>query len=219
MAAGENCTLNALGATADELVDATWALLDSLKTDPIPFGDTVLDYSTAKSYLFSSLYNPTLWPDLADLLVGLLGANATQLAAFSDASVGVVSADLAAAESALALDMSVVAIHCSDRAPRAATFEEFKPALEELYNISSIYGDGSDLINFHCARWKIEAKERYQGGFEVATQNPVLFIGNTFDPLTPLVSAYNVSSGFNGSVVLEVHGYGVSFSSTFSLSS
>lgn len=62
-----------------------------------------------------------------------------------------------------------------------------------------------------CAQWKIEPKERYTGDFNVKTKHPVLFIGNTNDGLTPLVSAKNVSSTFEGSVVLTVDGYGVSF--------
>ncbi|KAH8651203.1 peptidase S33, tripeptidyl-peptidase [Xylariales sp. PMI_506] len=208
IAAGENCTLNALNATADELVDATWALLDLLKTNPVPLGDVVLDYSAAKNDIFNALYDPKDWPDLADTLVGLLGANATQLMALSDSTADLVSTDPVVIEINLSMQISVMAIHCSDRAARAGTLGEFLPALEELYSISSIYGDGTDLINFHCAQWKIEPKERYEGGFDVATPNPVLFIGNTWDPYTPLVSAYNVSAGFNGSVVLEVQGYG-----------
>lgn len=59
-----------------------------------------------------------------------------------------------------------------------------------------------------CAQWPYNAKERYQGDFQVKTKNPVLFIGNTGDAHTPLVSAYNVSSGFEGSSVLEIDGYG-----------
>jgi len=60
-----------------------------------------------------------------------------------------------------------------------------------------------------CTQWKIEAKERYEGDFQVQTKKPVLLIGNTYDGLTPLLSAHNVSSGLKGSVVLEVRGYGV----------
>ncbi|EMR67890.1 putative peptidase tripeptidyl-peptidase protein [Eutypa lata UCREL1] len=60
-----------------------------------------------------------------------------------------------------------------------------------------------------CAQWQIEPRERYEGSFDgVQTRNPVLFVGNTYDAHTPLVSARNVSAGFAGSVVLEVNGYG-----------
>jgi len=36
----------------------------------------------------------------------------------------------------------------------------------------------------------------------------MLFVGNSFDPATPLVSAVNASAGFEGSVVLVQNGYG-----------
>ena len=60
-----------------------------------------------------------------------------------------------------------------------------------------------------CARWKIRAKERYTGGFnDIKTKNPILFVANTFDPYTPLVSAQNASAAFDGSVVLQHDGHG-----------
>jgi len=49
------------------------------------------------------------------------------------------------------------------------------------------------------------------GDFRVKTKNPVLLIGSTYDPVTPIASAHNVSAGFEGSVVLERGGFGVSF--------
>lgn len=169
-----------------------------------------MDYSFAKSTIFGALYDPLGWSDFADNLALLLSSNATTLAAYSDSLVGTTLDTPASIASVLSKFTAVSSIHCADRKPRVSTFDEFRPVLDELYDISSVYGDGSDLINMHCAQWKIEPKERYEGGFEVSTQNPVLFIGNTWDPYTPLLSAHNVSTGFNGSVVLEVQGYGVS---------
>lgn len=70
-------------------------------------------------------------------------------------------------------------------------------------------GDATTAVSMTCAQWNMDAKERYDGDFQVQSEGPVLLIGNTYDGLTPLVSAQNVSSGFRGSVVLEVNGYGV----------
>lgn len=71
---------------------------------------------------------------------------------------------------------------------------------------------------FYCAArcicivpwvWKMAAKERYTGGFSnIKTKHPLLFVGNTYDPLTPLASARNASAAFDGSVVLQHDGYG-----------
>lgn len=76
--------------------------------------------------------------------------------------------------------------------------------------IFTLVGDGAIGVASACQQWKIEPKERYTGDFNVKTKSPVLFIGNTFDGLTPLVSAKNVSSTFEGSALLTVNGYGVS---------
>jgi hypothetical protein len=107
-------------------------------------------------------------------------------------------------------------IHCVDRTPRTSSFDEFLPTVRRLYKTSRIFGDVTVSTSATCAQWRIEAKERYEGDFRVQTRNPILLIGNTYDGHTPLVSAYNVSSGFEGSVVLEIHGYGVSISRSLS---
>jgi hypothetical protein len=184
----------------------TWDLLDSLKKNPIPMGDKVLDYSFLKKYIHGAMYGPSKWNALAFILYELFISNATMIDAYGytlndDSSTGL---------SSISLTTAFAAIHCSDRKPRVASFDEFHPTLDALYNISSVMGDNDDTASMLCARWKIEPKERYEGSFTVQTKNPVLFIGNTWDGHTPLLSAYNVSSGFNGSAVLEVHGYGVS---------
>jgi hypothetical protein len=60
-----------------------------------------------------------------------------------------------------------------------------------------------------CQRWKIKPKETYTGSFEhIQTRKPLLVIGNTLDGHTPLKSAYNTSSIFEGSSVLELDGNG-----------
>lgn len=104
---------------------------------------------------------------------------------------------------------SLLGIHCGDRITRLTSFDQFLPAVDRLYNTSIMMGDFTVGPGMTCAQWKFDAKERYLGDFKVTTKNPVLLIGNTFDGHTPIRSAYNVSSGFKDSVVLEVNGHGV----------
>lgn len=209
VAAGDACPLNTLNATATQLERATWDLLESLKQNPVAFGSLVLDYSLLKKYIQNAMYGPQQWPDLVAALAVLFTANATELEVLGDA-LGSALSEPAGIASGIALGTGLAAIHCSDTKPRLATFEEFRPVLEEMYSISSVMGDGDDAKIMRCAQWKIEPKERYEGGFTVQTKNPVLFIGTRLDAYTPLLSAYNMSSGFNGSTVLEINGYGVS---------
>jgi len=56
------------------------------------------------------------------------------------------------------------------------------------------------------------AVEIYQGGFNIKTKNPILLANNEFDPVTPLVSAQNMSSGLESSFLLvNKNGHGVRF--------
>jgi hypothetical protein len=159
-----------------------------------------MDYVTVKGTIFNDLYSPSKWPALSGLLVSVINRNVTALAAFIEAE---------SADSATSHD-SLQGIKCGDKTVRLPTFERFMPVVERAYHTSRISGDVNIHINMECAQWKMSAKERYMGDFRVKTRNPVLLIGNTWDPATPFVSAQNVSDALEGSVLLRHNGYGVS---------
>jgi hypothetical protein len=165
-------------------------------------GAFMLDYIVLKAIIVQSLYSTALWPQLTSLLDNLLKGNI-------DDALAELESYLVPTEEELNVPMAIMGIHCGDRTPRVFSFDEFLPAVDRLYSVSKFMGDLTPGLSMTCAQWKIEAKERYEGNFQVQTKKPVLLIGNTYDGLTPLVSAYNVSSGLKGSVVLEVRGYGV----------
>ncbi|KIP05919.1 hypothetical protein PHLGIDRAFT_73444, partial [Phlebiopsis gigantea 11061_1 CR5-6] len=54
------------------------------------------------------------------------------------------------------------------------------------------------------------------GSFITNTSSPILLIGNTLDPVTPIAGARNMSSGFAGSVMLQQNSTGHSTLSGFS---
>lgn len=112
---------------------------------------------------------------------------------------------------------ALYAIKCSDTVARASEREEVMPDIEYLLQASPTFGPMFPSAAMLCAQWPFEAKERYDGGFDnVKTPNPVLFIGNTYDAATSIDSAYNMTASFDGSVLVEQKGFGVS---TFPLSS
>lgn len=85
------------------------------------------------------------------------------------------------------------------------------PLVEESFVKSRIFGDYLSHPVLAYFQWPFKAKGGYAGDFtNIKTRNPVIFVGNTFDALTPLVSAQNASAAFVGSAVLEHGGYGVS---------
>ena len=61
---------------------------------------------------------------------------------------------------------------------------DLQPLLEYL-NDNSIVGDIWVHSMLGCLGWSIEATESFQGPFGGDTANPILFVGNTYDPVTP----------------------------------
>ncbi|KAF0634765.1 hypothetical protein FPSE5266_05222 [Fusarium pseudograminearum] len=75
------------------------------------------------------------------------------------------------------------------------------------------FGDTAALDRFQCARWKFQAAEQIDANSlrRIDTKNPVLIVNGIYDPITPLISAWEVSSRFPGSRVVVHEGVGHSF--------
>lgn len=101
-------------------------------------------------------------------------------------------------------------IKCGDSFTRTSSLQEFLPAVDKLADTSSILGQQFIRLYTMCNQWAIEPKERYQGDFNVKTKNPVLLLHTTYDAELSIRSARNLSATFEGSVLLEINGYGVS---------
>jgi hypothetical protein len=185
-------------------------LLKDLRLRPLSLGPSALpqyvDYGTVKSFIVGALYTPATWPTLASFLRQILDRNGSELAAVTQSMV---ATGTAAFPENLALE-TLQAIRCGDNAFRTDNLNDVLPLVENFYEQSAISGDFWTVQQpLFCAQWPFHAKEIYSGSFEnISTRHPILFIGNTFDPVTPLVSARNASSSFVGSQVLVQNGYG-----------
>jgi hypothetical protein len=205
----ENCTL-AEGRTAQEVEDSIASLLNKTKHGPQKAessGQLVLPYGALNSHVRSMLYRPANWPVLAETL-----------SAAMNGTLNIVKERLERAASASRHSQGAYfGIRCGDNVTPNSSFDDSVPIAESCHERSPILGDDSVRELFVCSQWKLRAKERYDGNFKVQTRNPILLVSNSFDPTTPLVSARNVSQTFEGSVVLEQKGYGVSLPNTASL--
>ncbi|GAB1312412.1 Peptidase S33, tripeptidyl-peptidase [Madurella fahalii] len=195
----DTCALANGNATAEELEAALYEYLETeLKYNPVPVGEFLIEYGVIKRVILATLYSPSRWPMLAAGLNALLTQNSTALVEFFQfASSSGISADAEA----------LIGIRCGDKSARLPSLQDFSPILDQLHSTSRL-ADAPMWLMMQCAQWKMAAKERYSGDFRANTHHPVLLIGNTFDPVTPLVSAHNVSAGLEGSVVLQHNGYG-----------
>lgn len=206
-----NCALSQLNLSASVLEQKVYDLMYELKYFPIVAGtsastDTIIDYTIIKYAIEESLYNTGDWSLLATALYGMLTGNATYMLEYLiEISSGTEIYPNNGAE-------ALWGIRCGDESIRTDKLTDLYPLIAEFEATSKLYGDILPLTPLTCAQWKFSAAERYTGNFTAKTKNPMLFIGNTYDPLTPLVSARNASAGFEGSVVLQHNGYGVRIS-------
>jgi hypothetical protein len=217
VAAADSCALASSNQTAVELAQTVDDLLESLKVNPLPLTiegyahnallspyegtSTLIDYTTVKQLIFSELYFPETWPLLSEGLQFLLDGNATgffEVMAILTGGGGDEGDALAG-------------IEFGEQALRTDNVTTLDPLISAVTASSKWGGLDFGLENvIQSVRWKQTAKEIYSGDWQVQTKNPILIIGNTYDPATPLISARNTSASFEGSVVLQHNGYGVS---------
>ena len=179
-----------------------YAFLENIKYNPIGYAGFIVDNTVIKAVIRSNLYTPRAYPALATIFDGLLFNNLTKAAE----GLGALGSN-----GLLAADDSPIGIQCADKAPRLTTLDALKPWLEKMYSTTKLLGDTMTQFGTLCVQWKFNANERYLGDFKVKTNHPILVVGNTYDPATPLRSAKNISASLEGSVVLEHGGFGVRF--------
>lgn len=155
-------------------------------------------YQDVKQELFNSLYSPTDWHLISEVLLQVL---AQDFSSYYE-HLPVVSLDYNKGAQAF------WGIACSDASYRAESYEAMEWLVKLQQNVSAF----SDLTShiWPCYQWKMPAAERYTGNFSVKTNFPILFTNGLYDPITPYSSAVNASAGFEGSVLLTHGGYGVS---------
>ncbi|EKM51092.1 uncharacterized protein PHACADRAFT_212992 [Phanerochaete carnosa HHB-10118-sp] len=101
------------------------------------------------------------------------------------------------------------AIECGDSiVDTRRTLEAARAEYESMLEMSSLATAWYPLTQGICAGWSIRGKDHLNGSFETNTSFPLLLIGNTFDPATPIENAHNMSAGFVGSVVLQQNSTG-----------
>ena len=207
------CPLAQDANSAEDLSQKYYELLNTLKYNPFVLGDDpstgLISYSLVKGLTFAATYQPTmLWSPLAIGLHALLSGNRTVIAeAFASLGLsGVPSAD----PFSPATPDALYGIQCAETSLRSNNLTSLRPIIDTTLANSRLAGESIVVLEpLACAPWPFFAKERYSGNFQAQTKSPIIFVGSPFDPVTPLVSARNMSTGFDGSVVLQHNGYGV----------
>ncbi|KAK7468330.1 hypothetical protein VKT23_002845 [Stygiomarasmius scandens] len=185
-------------SSPSEIAAKLEAIYASLRSQPIPVftGDTfgILTYDILRGVIFTAITAPyTQFKQLATGLAELSNGNGTTI--FEMISSG----NPASAVPALSLE-ALPAILCSDADPNNATVSELRATMAAINSTFAgvLVVPGKAV----CAGWRVHPDDRFQGPVGANTSNPLLFIGNTADPRTPLASAMKTSSMFPGSTVL-----------------
>ena len=192
--------------TGEQLEAAAWKIAERLKTNPIPVnGSSPLTYAGLRGFFANAIYGPNSWGNLATLLA-LIAGNRTQTPAFNTVYEDMTTALFGT----ISTYPPLYGIHCADRTVRIKSLDDFRPIQEKLSKVTKVM-DGTDTdVSMTCGQWKSQAAGAYKGNFQAKTKNPILFATNKYDGHTPIRSAQNVSSGFEGSGMLVVNGFGVS---------
>ncbi|TMJ93848.1 MAG: alpha/beta hydrolase [Actinobacteria bacterium] len=194
------------------------ALAARLKQSPVvitfPDGSSfVLDYSTLIAGTLGAMYDSSSWEGFAETLAEVEGA-----------------LEAGSAPASLRADLRQLRFrpaYISKRGfPRYPNLLEGFPAVgcadtdnPHSYAAWSAAGAAADAAHGYfgriwtwvssvCAKWPAADSDRYPGPFNHRTANPVLVIGNLFDPATRYQGAVTVAHLLPNSELLTVHGWG-----------
>lgn len=190
--------------TTESIADSVDILLQDLKFNPVPIrveGGVFLQitYELVKGIIFGSMYNAVNFPLLAEGLQGLLERDYVRFLEF-----------LEEVQSSDDDNNALYGIRRGDQSFWSEGLQDLERYIEANMETNSFAGDIWPHNMMICARWKLDAKERYTGDFKVKTNHPVMLIGNTYDPVTPLVAARNVGASLEDSAMLHQNSTGVS---------
>jgi pimeloyl-ACP methyl ester carboxylesterase len=191
-------------------------LAERLRDEPLLIRDPVtgvvlfeFNYSLLIANSLGAMYQSGAWPFFAEFL------------AFLEAQAGAddLKASLAAFHKSLGLtpmlpDPDYVnaiegppGVFCSDtdNPDSYAAWSRQGALADERFGY---FGRIWTWISGICAEWPGSDRDRYIGPFTRSTSNPVLVIGNSFDPATRYEGAVTVSRLLPRSRLLTVHGWG-----------
>ncbi|GJJ06152.1 hypothetical protein Clacol_000341 [Clathrus columnatus] len=209
VAAGEDCPLYA--PTPTEVGARVEAIFESLRTKPIPvFNGTdyvVVDYQIAKNLFFHGLYDPfILIGPYFDALAALEKGNGDPMLNEFRMGTGQ-SPKCGDVPKSSIVPITLLeggsAVRCGEGHGVGFSIDDLRVYLEELRELS-VFADVWSELRIDCSGWKIKVKDRYEGDFNTTTSFPLLVIGNTLDPATPLFAAKKAHEEFRNSALLTV---------------
>ncbi|KAF9457253.1 TAP-like protein-domain-containing protein [Collybia nuda] len=191
--------------TAEDISRNLTNLYNAIRKKPVPVRTKVsyglVDYNRLRTTIFMSLYTPyATFPALARGLADLAAGDGRLLFEMEEFPPFQCSCDEGPPRIDI-VDEAYAAILCNDGVDISESLGDFEKYFKHLTEKSS-WGELWSAIRGNCISWPRLPKSHFQGPFTGNTSFPILLIGNTADPVTPLWAAKKVSKGYPGSVVL-----------------
>ncbi|KAF4336685.1 hydrolase or acyltransferase (alpha beta hydrolase superfamily) [Fusarium beomiforme] len=170
--------------------------------DELPGNDMNLLVVTYKTLVLGELYSPATYPNIIERVEGLFNNNMTAMFKIGFSQPG---------EDAwnAAITFNTNGIACSDSSFRVKDRDDLF-SIYQAHRAEGSFSDIGTIARLFCAQWKFSAKEQINLNKlrTVETKNPLLIVNGRYDPVTPLSSAWGVSSQFPGSRVVVHEGVG-----------
>jgi len=195
---------NAQAGDAREKFDALMArMLEQPVVFSTPFGPITITYADAVSLTLGSLYDPAFWPALGGALQELwLASGGTEVQ-----SLQYQLAHVPGAQPYPNSFDAFAAIICADtdnpRSPSA-----WPRAAHQADDRAPYFGSPWTYASMPCAQWQVSDSGRYTGPWNRPTANPILVVGNLFDPATRYESAVSLSHLLARARLLTLDGWG-----------
>ncbi|MFE0425982.1 alpha/beta hydrolase [Streptomyces sp. NPDC058953] len=174
----------------------TVKLLKGLDTRPLPAADgRKLTETMALTGIIQALYAEDFWPYLTDALTAAEGGDGSELLALADMYTGRDEKGRYTTQ-----DHAQRAISCADAAARPTTAEVTSRHLAEFTEVSPVFGPylAWDVAGW-CADWPVDgAWEKPKVSAKGAA--PILVVGTTGDPATPVEGAKRMADGLGTGV-------------------
>lgn len=192
------------------------ALAERLRTEPIEIVDPGTGETVAFTYedlignTLGALYSSSSWPSFGELLAGIEAA----------AGPTVLGEALHEVQERTGLaprrNRPVVYPNFVEGFPGVICADSVNPAGHAAWSLAGAEADEQfgyfgrlwTWASSTCAVWEGFDEDRYLGPFDHQTANPVLVVGNLFDPATRYEGAVTVHDLFPNSSLLTVAGWG-----------
>lgn len=198
-AAPGKCSLANTGSTPDDIEAKVQSIFAHLYHNPIPISDPdvlfpeVMTYSDIRMLTYRSLGAPLIgFPMLAKIFSAIEKRNISSFATglHQMKSCGCELSCSPPEPQYINDQESSISSLCSDGAPQdwynTTYFNEHH--LKKLEDISPTGGAISAFVRLSCTGWKIRPLYRYDQPYGGQTSHPILWVGNTADPVTPVTS-------------------------------